>query len=154
MVLRFTRRLEAPQPPATWPAGFAARAFVPDTDAQALHRLLAQGYANGGGSVGDFESWWSALSADPEYDPNLVFTVHDQQGRLAGAAICWTSAYVNDLVASPSHRRRSLASSLLAHAFATFRALGASAVDLKAQADNSSAISLYRNLGMEEIAER
>jgi ribosomal protein S18 acetylase RimI-like enzyme len=151
-VLRFSRSLEAPRPPAAWPPGFAPAAFAPDTDAKAIHRLLVEGYAGGGGSVADFESWWAALSSDPEYDPELVFTAHDRSGRLAGAAICWTSGYVKDLVVSPSHRRRGLASSLLAHAFATFQARGAGAVDLKVEAGNSGAISLYRSLGMEEIA--
>jgi ribosomal protein S18 acetylase RimI-like enzyme len=100
--------------------------------------------------VADFRIWWDSLAADDEYDPELVFTAFDDAGRLAGVAHCWTTAFVKDLVVSPSHRRRGLGSSLLQHAFATFRSRGANAVDLKVEADNFAAISLYRSVGMEE----
>jgi GNAT superfamily N-acetyltransferase len=147
---RFSRALQGPLSPARWPRGISLRPFVPEASAQAVHRLLVEGYANGGGSVADFRIWWDSLAADDEYDPELVFTAFDDAGRLAGVAHCWTSAFVKDLVVSPSHRRRGLGSSLLQHAFAIFRSRGANAVDLKVEADNFAAISLYRSVGMEE----
>ena len=145
---RFSRRLEGPQSPATWPSGFALLPFLPDKRAQSVHRLLEAGYAAGGGSVADFEPWWSSLSTDDEYDPELVFTVFDPAGELAGVAICWTTAFVKDLVVARMHRRMGLATNLLRHTFSTFRGRGAAAVDLKVEAGNIGAISLYRSVGM------
>lgn len=149
-VRRFVRNLEGAQPPAIWPPGFELRAFPSEVNPRAVHRLLVEGYSNGGGSVADYQSWWASLSSDPEYDPRLVFAAIDPAGRLAGAAICWTTGFVKDLAVSQSHRRRNLASSLLQHAFATFRMGGAKAVALKVEADNIGAIALYRSVGMEE----
>lgn len=149
-VRRFSRSLAAPQPPANWPLGFKLVPFTPETSAQAVHRQLVEGYANGGGSVADYPTWWSSLGSDAEYDPELVFTVLDPAGLLAGAAICWTTAYVKDLVIAPAHRRCGVASNLLLHTFATFQTRGAKAVDLKVEADNVGAVSLYRSVGMEE----
>jgi ribosomal protein S18 acetylase RimI-like enzyme len=147
---RFSRALQGPLPPARWPPGISLRPFVPAASARAVHRLLVEGYANGGGSVADFHSWWDSLVSDAEYDPELVFTAFDDADRLAGVAVCWTTAFVKDLVVSPPHRRLGLGSSLLQHAFAIFRLRGANAVDLKVEADNFAAISLYRSVGMEE----
>jgi ribosomal protein S18 acetylase RimI-like enzyme len=67
------------------------------------------------------------------------------------AAICWSSAYVKDLVVATAARRRGLGSNLLRHLLHAFRARGAGAVDLKVDAANQAAIALYRSLGMARI---
>lgn len=150
--LRFSRILAAPQPPAEWPRGIALLRFVPETSARKVHQLLVEGYANGGGVVEDYETWWNSLASDAEYDPHLVFTAFGPEGRIAGVAICWSTAFVKDVVVAPSTRRLGLASSLLTHAFATFAHLGAASVSLKVEPSNVGAIALYRSLGMQLTA--
>lgn len=145
------RGLEGPLSQPIWPAGFAIRRFNPGPDAFAVHQLLEAAYATGGGSVASFEPWWNSLSNDDEYDPELVFTVFDQAGELAGVALCWTTAFVKDLAVARDHRRKGLAMALLRHAFLTFCERGEPAVDLKVETGNLGAIALYRSAGMEAV---
>jgi ribosomal protein S18 acetylase RimI-like enzyme len=148
-VLRFSRSLSSPGIRFDLPAGFALAPFSPAEQAKAVHRLLLEGYSAGGGQVDVFENWWPSLSGDDEFDPELVFAVLDREQRLAAVAICWTSAFVKDLVVAREARRKGVASALLGEIFRTFRARGASRVSLKVHAENRAAISLYRSLGMD-----
>ena len=134
-----------------WPEGISVRSFDP-ADAHALHALLVRGYSQGGGSVAEFVPWFSGMTSDEEYDPALFFLVESQaESRLAGAALCWTSAFVKDLVVDASWRRRGLGESLLRHVFATFAARGSGAVELKVEATNAGAIRLYERVGMRVV---
>ncbi|HEX4197810.1 MAG TPA: GNAT family N-acetyltransferase [Caulobacteraceae bacterium] len=135
-----------------WPPGFSVRAFAPD-DAAAVHRLMRIAYARGGGGVGAFEDWWPGLRDDAEFDPDLCFLAVDGSGRIVGAAQCWTSAFIKDLVVHPDARQRGLGEALLLTAFAAFRRRGAAQVDLKVELDNpTGAVRLYRRLGMVDVA--
>ncbi|TWB65625.1 acetyltransferase (GNAT) family protein [Nitrospirillum amazonense] len=117
-------------------------------DAPEAHALFTIGYANGGGGVGGLDDWWTDLSTDGEYDPTLLFLVRDSEDRLVGAAQCWTSAFVKDLVVHPLWRRRGIGLALLFHVFASFRERGATAVELKVLRDNPRALGLYGRAGM------
>lgn len=147
-VYRFRRALDHLLEAPHWPADFSIVPFEPSRHAPLIHRMLEEGYANGGGSVAGFASWWSALITDAEYDPSLIFLVGNPSGAPVAVAICWTSAYVKDLVVITAARRRGLASNILRHIFHTFRKRGDSFVDLKVDAENRAAISLYRSVGM------
>jgi ribosomal protein S18 acetylase RimI-like enzyme len=134
-----------------WPAGFSARTFTAE-DAPGVHRLMQIAYAKGGGSVGAFDAWWPGVRDDGEFDAGLCFLAIDGAGAIVGAAQCWTSAYVKDLVVHPDARRRGLAEALLLTAFQAFRRRGATHVDLKVELDNpTGAVRLYRRLGMVEV---
>jgi ribosomal protein S18 acetylase RimI-like enzyme len=150
-VQRLRRDLSAVVDAAVWPEGFSLRAFTPK-DASAVHRLMRIAYAEGGGSVGAFDDWWPRLRDDDEFDANLCFLAVDGGGEIVGAAQCWTSAFVKDLVVHPDARRRGLGEALLLTAFEAFRRRGAAHVDLKVEADNpSGAARLYRRLGMTPV---
>jgi ribosomal protein S18 acetylase RimI-like enzyme len=138
-----------------WPDGIAVRGFT-RSDAGALHALLAHGYRHGGGSVAPFETWTAQMTGDEEYDPTLFFLAESESGSesgpaLAGAALCWTSAFVKDLVVHESWRRRGLGEALLRHAFTTFAGRGADVVELKVRADNANAIRVYERVGMRVV---
>jgi ribosomal protein S18 acetylase RimI-like enzyme len=133
----------------TWPAQIRARSFRPD-DAQALHRLLEHGYRHGGGSVAPLETWLPCLTGDDEFDPAVCF-VADSGSELAGVAVCWTSAFVKDLVVHEAWRGQGLGEALLRHVFASFAARGAPAVELKVEAMNSNAVRLYERAGMRVV---
>lgn len=147
-VYRFRRTLGGLPDVPRWRSSFSILPFEPTLHALLVYRLLEAGYANGGGEVAGFANWWSALSTDAEYDPGLVFLVGNQDGTPVAAAICWTSAYVKDLVVATGARRQGLATNLLYHIFHAFRRRGATAVDLKVKAENHAAIALYLSVGM------
>src|SRR5262245_45490917 len=98
-----------------WPAGIRVRTLIP-ADAATLHSLLVHGYRHGGGSVDDFDTWFTQTTTDEEFDPELVFLA-ESDDVLAGAAICWSSAFIKDLVVHESCRRRGLGEALLRHIF-------------------------------------
>ena len=147
--LRMRIDLPATGPPPTWPEGLAARTFR-DADAARLHALLRHGYRHGGGSVAAFPAWHDRVTGDSEYDPELVVLV-EAGDVLAAASICWTSAFVKDLVVHEDWRRRGLGESLLRRAFRTFDERGADHVDLKVEASNAGAIRLYERVGMRVV---
>ena len=83
--LLLQRHLHDLPPERAWPGGVQLDQFS-DAMAREAHALLQTTYASGGGRVPGFESWWSALSNDPEYAPDLCFPVRDRDGALAGFA--------------------------------------------------------------------
>lgn len=128
-----------------WPDGIRVATFRPE-DAPALHALLEHGYRRGGGSVDRFEAWLPAMTGDAEFDPSLWFLAWEED-RPAGAALCWTSAFVKDLVVHESWRRHGLGEALLRRVLAEFAARGAATVELKVHAANTGAVRLYERLG-------
>lgn len=133
-----------------WPDGFAMRCLEPG-DARPLHALLSEVFDDG--TDGPFDEWWPRISDDPEFDPALCFLVIDARGRLAAAALCWTSAFIKDLAVHPEARGRGIGEALMWQAFAAFRDRGAAHVDLKTNTvENAAAVRLYERLGMMPVA--
>lgn len=121
-------------------------------DLPALHGLLTLGYSLGGGRIAPLEDWKTALLADSDFDPALVFIVSDAQGVIAAVCQCWASAFIKDLVVHPCARRQGLGEALLRHTFIEFIARSASVVDLKVEIDNpTGARRLYERVGMAEV---
>ncbi|HET7047831.1 MAG TPA: GNAT family N-acetyltransferase [Solirubrobacteraceae bacterium] len=112
--------------------------------------MLEHGYRRGGGSVAAFETWLAAMTTDEEFDPQLWFLAESQE-RPVGAVLCWTSAFVKDVVVHESWRRCGLGEALLLCAFNALAARGATAVELKVEAANQSAVRLYERLGMQVV---
>lgn len=155
VVLRMRKHLAGVHlPRPDWPPGTRPAPFNPLAHPPAAHRLLAQAYEVGGGSVAGFAGWWKSVRTDGEYDPTLCFVaVAQDSGRMLGFAQCWTSDWIKDFVISPDFRRRGLGRALLLHVFHAFQRRGAREVALGVHADNpSGAVQLYRSLGM-EVAE-
>jgi ribosomal protein S18 acetylase RimI-like enzyme len=150
--MRIDLRSEIPRP--TWPEGSSVRGFHA-SDGPRLHALLEHGYRRGGGSVEPYDVWLPALSGDSEFDPMLCFLV-EAGDQLVAAAICWTSAFVKDIVVHETWRRHGLGEAMLQLIFSSFQTRGAAGVELKVQAHNAPAIRLYERVGMrvvERIAE-
>jgi ribosomal protein S18 acetylase RimI-like enzyme len=100
--------------------------------------------------VAGFEDWLPEMTGDAEFDPALWFLAATEL-ELAAVALCWTSAFVKDLVVHESWRGRGLGEALMHHVFSTFATRGAEHVDLKVQATNAPAIRLYQRVGMQVI---
>lgn len=148
-VWRLRVELAGALPDPIWPAGVRERTFRPG-DAEAVHALLEHGYRRGGGRVDAFETWLPAMTGDSEFDPGLWFLAETGDG-LAGVTLCWTSAFVKDLVVHESWRRRGVGEALLRLAFAAFAARGATGVELKVEAANVGALRFYERVGMRVV---
>jgi ribosomal protein S18 acetylase RimI-like enzyme len=135
--------------PPSWPDRIHVRTFR-SSDAASLHALLTHGYRHGGGSVQPLGRWVSETTTDAEFDPELVFLA-ESDGRLAGAAVCWTSAFVKDIVVHETWRGRGIGEALLRHIFGTFAARGHQAVELKVESSNLGALRLYERVGFRVI---
>jgi ribosomal protein S18 acetylase RimI-like enzyme len=133
----------------TWPAAVSVRTFDQE-DAEPLHALFEHGYRRGGGSVTPFETWLRETTSDPEFDGSLVFLAEADEG-LVGAALCWTSAFVKDIVVHEAWRRRGLGEALLRHVLGAFAERGALAVQLKVESTNDGARRLYERVGFRVV---
>lgn len=147
-VLRFRRDLPARRILRALPDGLAFAAFDAERHRIELHALLQAGYADGFGEVAEFDRWWASLSGDPEFSSDLVFVILGEDRRIVAAAVCWTSAYVKDLVVAAPWRGLGLGAILLSQVFDAFHRLGAPSVDLKVIAGNDRAVRFYQRMGM------
>ncbi len=113
-----------------------------------LHALLQAGYVDGFGEVAELDQWWSSLSEDPEFSSDLVFVILGEDRKIVAAAVCWTSAFVKDLVVAGPWRRLGLGEVLLSQVFDAFHRRGSRFVDLKVMAANGPAVRFYERIGM------
>jgi ribosomal protein S18 acetylase RimI-like enzyme len=150
--VRMSRPLGEPIETPNWPDGVYLEAFTAKHSADA-HALLELTYTGGGGSVPPFDEWWSLLSRDSEYDPQLCFLARDDHGHLVAFAQCWNSAFVKDFVVHPRYQRRGIGRALLLHVFRIFQERHAQSVDLKVHIDSpSGAVQFYEGLGMLKVS--
>ena len=149
--IRMRRPLSLPIAPAPLPDGITLAPFTMET-ASASRTLMKRVYTDLGDNDISFEGFWNWLTTDPEYDPQLMF-VAAADGAVVGLCHCWNTGFIKDLVVAPEFRRRGLGTALLTIALSAFAHRGASSVDLKTDANNLTAQSLYRKLGF-EIVER
>src|SRR5690606_33507720 len=98
----------------------------------------------------DFETWYRSLVRDEEYDPSRVWVVLADD-RVVGFCQCWTSAFIKDVEVDTAWRGRGVGAALVTTALAAFAGRNVSHVDLKTDADNHAALSLYRRLGFEIV---
>lgn len=149
--IHMRRQLSGFSPSVSAPADVALQPLS-QMRPEALHALLQQSYAGGGGTVGNFDEWWGPLTQDSEFDPALVLIAANAGGNPIGLAQCWTSGFLKDLVVAPAARNRRIGSWLLDKTFATFAARGATHLDLKVEADNIAARRFYERHGMAAVA--
>ena len=140
------RNLAEAVPEITWPQGIVLTQYRPES-AEAIHRLMEQGFQDGGGRVPALEVWQQRFETDPEYDPSLCFIALDANG-IVGVCQCWTSAYIKNLVVHPRAQRLGLGRALLLQAFNVFKQRREGFVDLKVLEDNLRAQRLYERAGM------
>jgi ribosomal protein S18 acetylase RimI-like enzyme len=148
--IRMSRDLQEMIPKPKWPSEITLRPFSTALTRTA-HALLELGCADGGGSIAPYREWWSALSGDGEYDPELCLVTETDGNQLVGFAQCWTSGFIKDLVVHPEWRKKGIGRGLILHSFQIFKSRGAKAVDLKVHSDNHSAIRLYHSVGMSAV---
>jgi ribosomal protein S18 acetylase RimI-like enzyme len=141
------RPLGGPLEPPRFPEGVAVRTFEP-ADARAVHGLLDEAYGRWDTSyvLIPHEDWERWMVGDPEFDAT-VWWLAERDGRLAGCALHWTSAWLKDLAVDPAERGTGLGSALVQQGLAEFSRRGARRVGLKVDAWNpTGAVRLYERL--------
>ena len=76
-----------------------------ETDAGAVHALLAEAYRDVGGTLAPSDEWLPWFTADEEFDATTCFLARGG-GGLVGVCLCWASGFVKDLCVAPNARRR------------------------------------------------
>jgi ribosomal protein S18 acetylase RimI-like enzyme len=138
----------APDEPR-WPGGIAVRSYDDAGDAANVHALLERAFAANAESVLPFEPWHAWMTGDPEFAADSWFLA-EQDGRLAGVALCWSGGWLKDLAVDPDQRGRGLGEALCLHVFGEFHRRGVARVGLKVDADNpTGAVRLYERVGMQ-----
>jgi ribosomal protein S18 acetylase RimI-like enzyme len=132
------------------------RAFDPDRDAEAVHAVVQEAFADIEGSVAQtFPEWRAKRMEKDGYDPSLWRVAEDDDG-IAGVSVNerWADAgYVDQLAVARRARRRGLGRALLLASFDGFRVAGLPAAVLSVHGRNDSAAALYRSVGMESVWE-
>jgi ribosomal protein S18 acetylase RimI-like enzyme len=138
--------LASPPPPADWPGSYRL-SDLGWGGSEEFYGLLAEVYEGDPGLL-PYDSWWTGVSQDPEFDASLCFYLQGSDGKVAAVALNWTSGFVKDLAVSPVHRRKGLGRALLRHSLEVFRGRGIISAALKVQKDNPhKAWRLYESLG-------
>lgn len=136
-----------------WPRGVGLAPFSASI-APKVHALMLLSYAKGGGGVpAQFDRWWAMTRHDPEFDANLC-VVATAGGEPVGFALCWSSAFIKDLVVRPDWRRRGLGTALLQRASILLGMRGHQRIELKVLADNIAARRVYAHVGFRDAAPR
>jgi ribosomal protein S18 acetylase RimI-like enzyme len=91
----------------------------------------------------------AAIPAKVAFQPDLFLVALDD-GRVVGTAMAGYDGHrgwLYALAVLPSHRRKGVASALVAAAEARLRALGCGKINLQVRGSNTEVIALYRRLG-------
>jgi mycothiol synthase len=139
-----------PLPSAAFPDGIELARYRFGEDDEAVHRLVY------------VDSAWSAVPGHTDRDL-ISWRVEAERcpwaflARRDGRPAGWVTArimasgrgYVDTLAVDASERRRGLGRALLLRAFAELQEAGAQGLELGVQAENETALGLYRSVGLE-----
>lgn len=146
-----TPDLDLPAP--HWPDGVDVRGLGPD-DAAAVHHLIYVDAAWAevpGHPHRDLDEWRGIFVTDNEVPDQQVLAWRGD--RLVGVAMGRTwddgTGWVNQLATARDERGRGLGRAMLLEALRRRRAAGATGLGLSVQAENETALSLYRGIGLE-----
>jgi len=151
MRIELAREIARPE----WPEGVVVRAFRPGEDERVYEAHQESFEDHWDYRRTPMDEWRRWLRETPRFDPELWF-VAEEGDEIAGVALCawhWSGdpqfGWVHVLGVRRPWRRRGLGLALLLHAFADFKARGATRVGLGVDAENTTgAVRLYERAGM------
>ncbi|MEA2212893.1 MAG: hypothetical protein QOF83_2841 [Solirubrobacteraceae bacterium] len=135
---------------AVFPDGVEVARYRLGDDDEAVHRLIYidAAWASVPGHVErDLDAWREA--ARPCTSAFLARRHGQPIGWIAGRLLASSRGYVDTLAVATNDRRRGVGRGLLLHALADLRLAGASGLTLAVQAENQSALGLYRSVDLE-----
>ena len=156
--LRYSRSLfslarpdsAGPVPAAAFPDGVEVAPYRVGDDDEAAHRLIyvdAAWASVPGHSDRDLDEWRE--TARRCHSLFLARRNGQPVGWVAGRLLASGRGYVDTLAVATSERRRGLGRALLLHAFKDLQLAGARGLALGVEAENESALGLYRSVGLE-----
>ena len=134
------------------PAGFALREATP-ADHAACWTLFEDAFLEWAERERQpYEDFLAAIVGRPGFEPWHLRVVTDPRGEIVGAVnivmFAGSEGYVNKVATRADHRGRGIAQALLADAFATARAHGATRSGLSTDS-RTGALGLYESVGMQ-----
>lgn len=141
-----------------WPTDISASPFRRGVDDQAVHDMIYSVWTDVAGHTHRPIEEWRALFLDvPSYDPDLVVLARHRDGHVAGIAMCRVFdgelGWVNQLAVGRPDRGVGLGRALLVESFRRFADRGVERLGLGVEADNGTALGLYRSVGLEVTRE-
>jgi ribosomal protein S18 acetylase RimI-like enzyme len=131
------------------PPGIEIRALSGSRDIESIALLYAVAF--------DDAQWSPDWTGFPGYDSRGVFLAWDGDG-LVGYVVSYVlpkskEAYISVVATAPAHRRRGIASALIARAVKRFHLQGFEQVTIDVAADNEPALRAYQSLGFARVGE-
>ena len=139
-----------PVPAPAFPDGAQVAPYRLGVEDESVHRLIyldAAWASVPGHVVRDLSEWRAAT----RHCPSMFLARRDGRpvGWVAGRVLASGRGYVDMLAVATSERRRGLGRALLLHAFADLELGGAGDLTLGVEAENDTALGLYRSVGLE-----
>ena len=133
------------------PPGIEIRPLRMGQDDREIHAAIEESFAEHfRHTPRSFEEWWALRTRHEKFDPSL-FLLAWEGDRVAGAVTAYDHGdigFIRELGVRAPWRGKGLGSALLLHSFQCFRDRGQHRVALGVDAENESAIGLYRRAGM------
>jgi ribosomal protein S18 acetylase RimI-like enzyme len=144
--------------PTSWPAGISAAAFRRGIDDADVHAMIYSVWTDVAGHTDrPLEEWQALLLHDASFVPDLVVLARRDSGSVAGVAMCRMYAggvgWVSQLAVGRPDRGVGLGRSLLIESFHRLVATGAETLALDVEAQNATALGLYRSVGLDVARE-
>jgi len=121
------------------------------TDDRVMHQTIEESFAEHfRHTPRTFEDWWALRTSHPRFDPGLWLLAWDGE-RVAGALTAYDFGdigFVRELGVLKAWRGHGVGSALLVRSFEAFSTRGQLRVALGVDAENESAIALYKRVGM------
>jgi mycothiol synthase len=133
--------------------GIQIRSLRLGKDDRAIHAVIEESFAEHfRHTPRPFEDWWALRARHERFDPDLFLLAWDGD-QAAGGVTAYDFGeigFIRELGVRAAWRGKGLATALLLRSFDSFRARGQLRVALGVDAENESALGLYRRVGMRE----
>ena len=143
-----------------WPTGIASAVFRPGRDDEEVHRMIYSVWTDVAGHTARPLDEWQALllhGSSFRVDLAVVARRDDGTGPVAGVAMCRTFSggigWVHQLAVGRPDRGLGVGRALLVESFHRLAATGVHTLGLGVEAENATALGLYRSVGLDVARE-